>query len=191
MELVNGRPTDTQGRLDKEIRVYDFLDSLGVTYQRIDHEAAMTMEACEEIDRTLEATICKNLLLCNRQETQFYLLMLPGDKVFKTKDLSAQIGSSRLSFAKAEYMEQYLDITPGSLSVLGLMNDKDRMVRLLIDEDVLTGEYIGCHPCINTSSLRLRTKDLVEKIIPAMEHEPTIVKLQIRQKMKRVAETAI
>lgn len=174
MELVNGRPTDTQGRLDKEIRVYDFLDSLGVTYQRIDHEAAMTMEACEEIDRTLEATICKNLLLCNRQETQFYLLMLPGDKVFKTKDLSAQIGSSRLSFAKAEYMEQYLDITPGSLSVLGLMNDKDRMVRLLIDEDVLTGEYIGCHPCINTSSLRLRTKDLVEKIIPAMEHEPTI-----------------
>ena len=177
MELVNGRPTDTQGRLDKEIRVYDFLDSLGVTYQRIDHEAAMTMEACEEIDRTLEATICKNLLLCNRQETQFYLLMLPGDKVFKTKDLSAQIGSSRLSFAKAEYMEQYLDITPGSLRVLGLMNDKDRMVRLLIDEDVLTGEYIGCHPCINTSSLRLRTKDLVEKIIPAMEHEPTIVKL--------------
>lgn len=177
MELVNGRPTDTQGRLDKEIRVYDFLDSLGVTYQRIDHEAAMTMEACEEIDRTLEATICKNLLLCNRQETQFYLLMLPGDKVFKTKNLSAQIGSSRLSFAKEEYMEQYLDITPGSLSVLGLMNDKDRMVRLLIDEEVLEGEYIGCHPCINTSSLRLRTKDLVEKIIPAMEHEPTIVKL--------------
>jgi Ala-tRNA(Pro) deacylase len=177
MELVNGRPTDIQGRLDKEIRVYDFLDSLGVSYQRIDHEAAMTMEACEEIDRTLEATICKNLLLCNRQETQFYLLMLPGDKVFKTKNLSAQIGSSRLSFAKAEYMEQYLDITPGSLSVLGLMNDKDRMVRLLIDEDVLTGEYIGCHPCINTSSLRLRTKDLAEKIIPAMGHEPTIVKL--------------
>ena len=177
MEVVNGRPTDTQGRLDKAIRVYDFLDSLGVSYQRIDHEAAMTMEACEEIDRTLEATICKNLLLCNRQETQFYLLMLPGDKVFKTKDLSAQIGSSRLSFAKAEYMEQYLDITPGSLSVLGLMNDKDKMVRLLIDEDVLTGEYIGCHPCINTSSLRLKTKDLVEKIIPAMEHEPTIVKL--------------
>ena len=153
MELLNGRPTDTQGRMDKEIRVYDFLDSLGVVYQRIDHEAAMTMEACEEIDRVLEATICKNLLLCNRQETRFYLLMLPGDKVFKTKDLSAQIGSS------------------------GLMNDHEKKVQLLIDEDVLTGEYIGCHPCINTSSLRLKTKDLVEKIIPAMEHEPTIVKL--------------
>ena len=177
MELVNGRPTDTQGRLDKEIRVYDFLDSLGVIYQRIDHEAAMTMEACEEIDRTLEATICKNLLLCNRQETQFYLLMLPGDKVFKTKDLSAQIGSSRLSFAKAEYMEQYLDITPGSLSVLGLMNDKENRVQLLIDEDVLKGELIGCHPCINTSSLRFRTEDLMKKILPAMGHEAVFVKL--------------
>lgn len=177
MELVNGRPQHTEGRLDKEIRVYDFLDALGISYQRIDHEAAMTMEACEEIDKTLEATICKNLLLCNRQETQFYLLMLPGDKVFKTKDLSAQIESSRLSFAKAEYMEKYLDITPGSLSVLGLMNDKDKIVRLLIDEDVLAGEYIGCHPCINTSSLRFRTKDLLEKIIPAMEHEMTVVKL--------------
>ena len=177
MELLNGRPTNTQDRLDKEIRVYDFLDSLGVSYQRIDHEAAMTMEACEEIDRTLEATICKNLLLCNRQETQFYLLMLPGDKVFKTKNLSAQIGSSRLSFAKAEYMEKYLDITPGSLSVLGLMNDKDRMVRLLIDEDVLTGEYIGCHPCINTSSLRISTKDMTEKIIPELKHNPKLVRL--------------
>ena len=178
MELVIGKPSVTQGRLDKEIRVYDFLDSLGVTYQRIDHEAAMTMEACEEIDRMLAAPICKNLLLCNRQETQFYLLMLPGDKVFKTKELSAQIGSSRLSFAKAEYMEQYLDITPGSVSVLGLMNDKDRMVRLLIDEDVLKDPYFGCHPCINTSSLKFTTKDFTEKIIPALEHEPIIVNLE-------------
>ena len=179
MELYKGRPEDTAGRQEREIRVYDFLDSLGVIYQRIDHEAAMTMEACEEIDRTLEATICKNLLLCNRQETQFYLLMLPGDKVFKTKDLSAQIGSSRLSFAKAEYMEQYLNITPGSLSVLGLMNDKDKMVRLLIDEDVLKDPYFGCHPCINTSSLKFTTKDFTEKIIPALEHEPVIVNLPV------------
>ena len=177
MELYNGRPIDLTGREDREIRVYDLLDSLGIEYQRTEHGHAATMEASNEIDAVLDVLICKNLFLCNRQKTDFYLLMMPGDKPFKTKELSAQIGSSRLSFAKAEYMEQYLDITPGSLSVLGLMNDKDRMVRLLIDEDVLTGEYIGCHPCINTSSLRLRTKDLVEKIIPALEHEPTIVKL--------------
>ena len=178
MELVLGRPADCSGRLDKEVRVYDLLDKLGVTYHRIDHEAAMTMEACIAIDAALDATICKNLLLCNRQCTDFYLLMLPGDKVFKTSVLSKQIGSSRLSFASGEYMEQFLDITPGSLSVLGLMNDHDHRVQLLIDEDVLKGEYIGCHPCINTSSLRLRTADLIEKVIPAMDHEPRMVTLE-------------
>lgn len=183
MELMNGRPENTEGRLEKEIRVYDLLDSLGVSYQRVDHEAAMTMEACEEIDRMLSkgvengVAICKNLFLCNRQETDFYLLLIPGDKPFKTKYLSAQIGSSRLSFGKPEYMEQYLDITPGSVSVMGLMNDREKKVRLLIDQDVLEEEYFACHPCINTSSLRFKTADLVEKLIPAMDHEPTMVKL--------------
>lgn len=177
MQLVNERPENVAGRLEKEIRVYDLLDPLGVEYQRIDHEAAMTMEACEEIDRMLEATICKNLFLCNRQETEFYLLMIPGDKSFKTKYLSAQIGSSRLSFAKPGYMERYLDITPGAVSVMGLMNDKEKKVQLLIDEDVLKGEFIGCHPCINTSSLKIRTEDMMEKVIPAMDYEPKMVTL--------------
>ena len=178
MELVQGRPTDTTGRLEKEIRVYDLLDSLGVAYQRIDHEAAMTMEACAPIDKVLDAAICKNLLLCNRQCTAFYLLMIVGDKVFKTSALSKQIGSSRLSFASAEYMAEFLDITPGSLSVLGLMNDKENRVQLLMDEDLLKAEYFGCHPCINTSSLRMKTKDLMEKIIPAMGHAPRMVTLE-------------
>ena len=177
MELVKGRPETNEGRLEKEIRCYDLLDRLGVEYQRIDHEAAMTMEACVEIDKVLDATICKNLLLCNRQCTAFYLLMIPGDKVFKTSVLSKEIGSSRLSFAKPEYMLEYLDITPGSVSVLGLMNDRDHHVELLMDEDVLKGEYFGCHPCINTSSLRIKTSDLLEKIIPAMEHPARIVTL--------------
>ena len=177
MQLQNGRPTDTTGRLDKEIRTYDFLDKLGIEYQRIDHEAAFTMEVCEEIDKTLGATICKNLFLCNRQETAFYLLMIPDTKVFHTKDLSAQIHSARLSFAKPEYMEKYLDITPGSVSVMGLMNDHDNAVRLLVDEDVLKGEWVGCHPCINTSSLRIKTKDMFGPVIKAMHHDMTVVKL--------------
>lgn len=177
MVLQKGRPADTAGRLEKEIRSYDLLDSLGIEYDRIDHEPAMTMEICEEIDRVLGATICKNLFLCNRQQTDFYLLMMPGDKPFKTKDLSAQIGSSRLSFGTPDYMEQLVDITPGSLSILGLMNDKEGRVRLLIDKDVLSGEYIGCHPCINTSSLRMKTSDMVEKLIPALRHAPTLVEL--------------
>lgn len=177
MELLTGRPADETGRLEKEIRVYDFLDRLGVFYQRVDHDAAMTMEACAEIDRVLNATTCKNLLLSNRQNTLFYLLLMPGDKPFVTKELCRQIGSSRLSFAGPEYMLEYLDITPGSLSVLGLMNDTDRHVQLLIDEDVLKGEYIGFHPCINTSSLRLKTADLLQVILPALERDYTLVHL--------------
>ena len=179
MELVNGRPESAAGRLEKELHTYDFLDSLGVSYQRIDHEAAMTIDACQEIDVVLNAAICKNLFLCNRQETQFYLLMLPGEKKFKTKEVSAQIGSARLSFAKDIYMEEFLDITPGSVSVLGLMNDKENHVQLLMDEDLLKEPYIGCHPCINTSSLRLRTEDLMNKILPAMKHTPVFVKLGV------------
>lgn len=177
MELQKGRPMDTTGRLAKETRTYDLLDSLGIEYNRIDHAPAMTMEGCQEIDKTLQAVICKNLFLCNRQETAFYLLMIPDTKVFHTKDLSAQIHSARLSFAKPEYMEKFLDIIPGSVSVLGLMNDTENHVQLLIDEDVLNSEYVGCHPCINTSSLRLRTKDLVETILPAIHHEFVRVKL--------------
>ena len=172
-----GRPQNVENRLPKEIRVYDFLDNLGIVYDRIDHPAAMTMEACEEIDRALEAVICKNLLLCNRQQTDFYLLLMPGDKKFVTKDLSAQLGTSRLSFATPEFMEKLLDITPGSLSVMGLMNDHERRVQLLIDEDVFCGEWIGFHPCINTSSLRIRLCDLQEKIIPALQHPPRMVRL--------------
>ena len=178
MELVQGRPETNEGRLEKEIRCYDLLDALDVSYQRIDHEAAMTMEACAEIDKVLDATICKNLLLCNRQCTAFYLLMIVGEKHFKTSTFSKQIGSSRLSFAAPEYMEQFLDITPGSLSVLGLMNDREKHVQLLIDGDILKGEFFGCPPCINTSSLRLRTADLLEKIIPAMGHEPRFVTIE-------------
>ena len=177
MRLESGRPQNAEERLPKERRVYDFLDRLGVAYGRIDHAPAMTMEVCAEIDRVLSATICKNLFLCNRQETAFYLLMLPGDKVFHTKELSAQIGSSRLSFASARQMERLLDITPGSVSVLGLMNDTGHEVRLLIDEEVLRGEWIGCHPCVNTSSLRLRTSDLTGVILPALGHEPSTVRL--------------
>ena len=178
MKLVTGRPENCAGRLEKEIRVYDLLDRLGIFYQRIDHEATMTMEACAAVDEVLDATICKNLLLCNRQQTAFYLLMLPGSKVFKTSELSKKIGSSRVSFADGAFMEEFLDITPGSLSVMGLMNDKENRVQLLIDEDVLQGEFIGCHPCINTSSLRFRTEDLLQKIIPAMGHEPIFVTLE-------------
>ncbi|MBR6309090.1 MAG: prolyl-tRNA synthetase associated domain-containing protein [Lachnospiraceae bacterium] len=173
MELLKGRPTEAEakGRLPREMRTYDFLDKLGIEYMRTDHEAAGTMEVCDRIDAVLGVIICKNLFLCNRQKTQFYLLMMPGDKKFKTKELSAQINSARLSFADAEDMVKYLDIEPGSVSVMGLMNDKDHAVQLLIDEDVLAAEDVGCHPCVNTSSLKMKTADVLNKFLPATGHD--------------------
>ena len=167
----------SEERCAVEMETFALLDRLGIPYTWVAHDMANTIEDCAAVDAALGISICKNLFLCNRQETGFYLLLIPGDKPFKTKYLSAQIGSSRLSFAKPEYMEKYLDITLGSVSVLGLMNDHEKKVRLLIDEDVLKDEYFACHPCINTSSLKIRTEDLTEKIIPAMGHEPQIVRL--------------
>ena len=174
--LQFGRPADFSGRLPKEQRCYELLDSLGVEYARVDHEHADTIEACHEIESTLGALICKNLFLTNRQQTEFYLLLMPGDKPFKTKLLSKQIGTARLSFASPEHMERYLDITPGSVSVLGLMNDGGK-VHLVIDLDLLKDEFIGCHPCINTSTLRLRTEDVIGKLLPAVGHEYSLVEL--------------
>ena len=175
MELVEGRPQDK--RIDKEERVYDLLDQLNIDYQRIDHEEANTMEVCLEIEKSLKSTICKNLFLVNSNKSQYYLLMLKENKKFKTKVISKQINSSRLSFGSDEKMLEYLDITPGSVSLLGLMNDHDFKVQLLMDKDLLQDEYLGCHPCINTSSLRIKMKEVFEKIIPALHHEPIFVEV--------------
>lgn len=163
--------------LPQEAAAFDLLDKLGIEYDRVSHDAAFNMELCAEVSRVLDVSVCKNLFLCNRQKTDFYLLLIPGDKVFKTKELSKQIGSARLSFAGAEYMEKYLDITPGSVSIMGLMNDKDNAVRLLVDEDLLKEEWIGCHPCVNTSSIRVKTKDMFDTVMKAMHHEMKVVKL--------------
>lgn len=177
MILHHGAPKDIDQRTARERRVYELLDRLSIPYDRLDHEAAETMEICREIDGSLGALICKNLFLCNRQGTAHYLLMMPGDKPFRTKELSAQINSSRLSFATPERMLEYLDILPGAVSVMGLMNDTEGRVQLLIDEDVLKNEYVGCHPCVNTSSLRLSTADLTERFLPAVGHPYQPVRL--------------
>jgi len=172
MELHYGRPDSMEGRLPREVRVYDFLDRLGLEYWQTDHEkAANTMEDCKDVDAILEATICKNLFLCNRQQTNFYLLMMPADKPFKTKEISGQINSARLSFAPEEKMLEFLDIQPGAVSIMGLMNDTDNNVQLLVDEDVMQGEFLGCHPCVNTSSMRLYTKDVFGAFTDAVHHD--------------------
>ena len=166
-------------REEKERKVYTELDRLGISYTGLDHDRADTMEICERIEGKLGAEICKNLFLCNQQKTAFYLLMMPGKKVFKTKFLSKQINSARLSFAGPEFMEEFLNVTPGSVSVFGLMNDKDKRVKLLIDKPLLEQEYIGCHPCVNTSVLKIKTADLLGVFLPSLGIEPVIVDLPV------------
>lgn len=177
MEVYKGRPENCDGRLSKEIRVYDMLDRLGIEYYRVDHAPANKMAACREIDKTLGIVICKNLFLCNRQKTRFYLLMMPADKPYRTRTFSKLAQSSRLSFGTPEDMERLLDVTPGSVSIMGVMNDKNCEVSLYIDKDVLKPDYIGCHPCINTSSIRMKTTDVTEKFLPEVKHQYTVVDL--------------
>ena len=177
MDAKIGRPESDEGRIIQEIRSYNLLDSLHIEYERVDHEAAETIEVCLERSAVLGTRICKNLFLCNRQETVFYLLVMPADKQFKTSIVSSQLGVARLHFADEKHMEQFLDLRPGSVSVMGLMNDKDNSVRLLIDREILEQEYFACHPCINTSSLKFRTSELFEKLLPTMGHEPTFIDL--------------
>ncbi len=168
-----GAPADP--RPENEEAVYRFLQDLGISFTRIDHEAVHTMEDCAAIDRALGGPICKNLFLCNQQKTAFYLLMLREDKAFKTRDVSKQLGVSRLSFASPEHMAQYLHISPGAVSPMGLLFDSARDVRLILDRDLLTSPYLGCHPCVNTASIRLRMQDFLEVFLPAAGHTPTLV----------------
>ena len=175
IKLYKGRPKEQ--RESREMAAYDFLDSLGIEYTRADHERADTMESCLEIDEVLGFEICKNLFLCNRQKTDFYLLLMPGSKPFKTKELSGQLGVARLSFGSAEDLQAHLGLLPGSVSVLGLLNDPEREVRLLIDRDLLGCERFGCHPLVNTSTLTFTTRELLDVVIPALGHTPTVVDL--------------
>lgn len=178
MELFSGHPPYTAVMGDAERSVYDFLDRRGVVYETLCHEAAFTMEECAAVEERIGAPVCKNLFLCNRQQTQFYLLMLPGDKVFKTKYLSSELGCARLSFAGESHMVELLGIHPGAVSPMGLLNDSEGKVQLVVDRDLLSSEFLGCHPCVNTATLKLRMDDLLGKVVPATGHEYRIVDLK-------------
>ncbi len=171
-------PPDPTGREEKEMAVYSLMETLEISYERLDHEAAFTIEACQGVDEILGIHLCKNLFLCNSQKTVFYLLLMPGEKKFRTKELSAQIGSARLSFAPEEFMKEYMNLTPGSVTVMGLMNDQEHRINLLIDKDIMAEEFVGCHPCVNTASIKIKTKDLLEKFLPCTGHAYRVVELK-------------
>ena len=172
--LYTTRPEECS---DKEKACYDALETLGISFGRVSHEHIGTIEGLLEVCDLLGASIHKNLFLCNAQKTDFYLVIMPGEKPFKTKLLSPQLGCSRLSFATPDFMEELLNCTPGSASVLGLLFDKGLKVRLVIDKDILGYEYFGCHPCDNSASLKIKTADVIEKLIPYTDHTPSYVEL--------------
>ena len=172
--VYTGRPADRRSQPEEDI--YDKLDELAVAYTRVDHDHADTMEDCRLIESVLGAQICKNLFLCNRQQTQFYVLMMQGEKPFKTKFLSAQLGCARLSFADAEHMAEYLHTTPGSVSALEVLFDRDNKIQLVIDKPLMAEEYISGHPGLSTSTLKLRREDLL-RYVRACGHEPVVVDL--------------
>ena len=168
------RPTDE--RIPQELAIYGRLEELSIPYVRVDHERADTIEFCHEVEQVLGSEICKNLFLCNRQQTEFYLLMMPGDKPFKTKFLSAQLGCSRLSFADDGHMRDYLQTVPGSVSAMELLFDTEKHVQLVIDKDLLEDEFISGHPGISTSTLQLRREDLF-KFVESTGHTPVYIDL--------------
>lgn len=173
--LYKGRPTEKRSELEEDC--YDLLDNLEIEYERADHSAAATIEDCAAVEGVIGVHICKNLLVCNRQQTDFYLVMMPGDKPFRTKDFSARLGISRVSFASPDAMKRLIRLTPGSVSILGLQYDTERRVKLCIDEEIAKSEYIRCHPNLNTSTLKIRTADMLTKLLPYLGHKPTIITL--------------
>ncbi len=179
MTIYDGRPEDGVARTDAELAVYELLDGLGVGYRTCVHPAAFTMEECEAVRAAIGAPVFKNLFLTNRQQTQYYLLMLPADKPFKTKYLSGQLGCARLSFASAEAMEELLHIRPGAVSPMGLIHDREGRVRLIVDNDLRDAQVYACHPCVNTASVVLSLEDLLGRVIPATSHSPRWVNLPL------------
>jgi len=178
MTIETGRPADCSGRPEKECAVYDLLERLDIPFTRADHAAAFTMEECEAVSQALHTPICKNLFLCNRQKTAFYLLLLPASKPFRTKEITAQLGCARLSFAGEEQLASLLHLTPGSATIFGLQYDTENRVQLVVDRDLLDEAYFGCHPCINTSTIRLKTSDVFDRLTHALHHDYTLVTLK-------------
>ena len=178
MILYKGRPSSNEGREQREIRVYDYLDSLGIEYFRVDHDSVFSDNQCEAVEKVLDNVICKNIFLCNKQKTAYYMLVMPAHKRFNTSKVSHLLNSSRLSFGTAEDMLELLDVTPGSVSIMALMNDKNNRVQLVIDDELLDHTDFGCHPCKNTSSLRLKRTDVFDKFLKSVNHTPIFLNLR-------------
>lgn len=158
-------------------KVFALLDKLHIPYERVENDVVETMEECKEIDQALGTEIRKSIFLCNQKKTSFFLVVMPAEKQLDTGALEKKLGVSHLSFASGELMEKHLGTKPGSASIMGLINDEDEYVQLIMDKEVADEEWFGCNPGINTDHLKIKTQDLLKKFLPRIYHKAKIVEL--------------
>lgn len=174
-EISTIAPTGERVAIEK--KVYQILAKLQMEYKRVDNDIVETMEECKEIDEALETEIRKSIFLCNNKKTSFFLVVMPAEKSLDTAALAKKIGVPHLSFASGELMEKYLGTKPGSASIMGLITDEDDYVQLILDKKVAEEEWFGCNPGINTSHLKIRTDELLNKFLPYIRHKAKIMEL--------------
>lgn len=162
---------------DLKNNIYDTLNELNIPFQKIDNEAITSMEECEDVENALGVEIRKSIFLCNRTKSEFYLLVMPSKKRFNTKMFSEKVVCSRTSFASTEHLKSVLGLTPGSITIMGLVNDRSHTVQLVIDSEIVNEEWFGCNAGLNTSHIKLKTRDLLDIFLKHTGHKPIVVKL--------------
>ena len=150
---------------EMESCVCRLLETLGISWQMMHHAPVRTSADCTEIERELHTSGCKNLFLRGSSGTAWYLVLLPPEEKADLRALAVQLGEKRLSFAGKEDVKNILHTEPGAVSILCLCFETAEQVRVLIHRKILEKETIGCHPCINTASLKLSVRDLTEKFL--------------------------
>ncbi|MCR1899643.1 prolyl-tRNA synthetase associated domain-containing protein [Irregularibacter muris] len=174
-EIVTTIPSDDRTKTEKT--VFSLLQKLNIPFERVDNDVVETMEECEEINQVLGTEIRKSIFLCNRKKTSFFLVVMPANKSLDVKSLGRKIGVSGLSFASGELMEKHLGAKPGSASVMGLVNDEDDYVQLIIDKEVAEAEWFGSNTGMNTSHIKIKTSDLLHKFLPQIGHKAEMIEL--------------
>lgn len=172
-EIKTTVPTDERCAL--ETKVYETLSKLSIPFELVDNDSVESMEECIEISEKLGAEIRKTIFLCNRKKTSFYMVILPANKSFNTKEHCKKMDVSRLSFASGDLMMQHLDVAPGTATIMSLINDPDEKVELFIDKEIANSEFFACNPGANTTHLKIKTKDLLNKLLPKIDHPATII----------------
>lgn len=174
-EVSSQAPEEKRGELEN--KVYEVLGKLNIAFERVDNDPVEAMDECKEISEKLGAEIRKSIVLCNRKKTVFYLVILPADKSFDTKVFCEKLGCSRVSFASGESMESKLGISPGSATIMSVLNDQEYGVQVVVDKAVAEEEWFACNPGANTTHIKIRTEKLLNVFLPYTKHRAMVVSL--------------